>query len=159
MNAHKNAPRFRDIEIAFEVRPCTDMDGAARDDPEPICNYCGSLSVEAMLKYMQTPGVHYSGSDWKYGYPHKFYVDVPCTPYRRCTSAGPGKEDFGYSETKSEHRKFYSEHLEDATPEQIDEWNRVCAPLLGVQFFLNIDGHEGLAWKAVPGWQSDGVVA
>src|ERR1051326_7382781 len=41
------------------------------------CSHCGSLSVEDAIKFLQTPGTQFSGSDWKYGWPHKFYIEVP----------------------------------------------------------------------------------
>lgn len=43
------------------------------------CSYCGSLSPADFIKFMNQPGTSFSGSDWKYGYPHKFYVE-PVNP-------------------------------------------------------------------------------
>lgn len=43
------------------------------------CGYCGSLSVEDAIKFLKQPGTRFSGSDWKYGWPHKFYIE-PLNP-------------------------------------------------------------------------------
>lgn len=43
------------------------------------CDYCGSISVEDAIKYLKQPKTHFSGSDWKYGWPHKFYIE-PINP-------------------------------------------------------------------------------
>jgi hypothetical protein len=37
------------------------------------CGYCGSIHPEDLLKLL-AEGAKLSGSDWKYGYPHKFYM-------------------------------------------------------------------------------------
>ena len=118
----------------------------------------GSLSVADVLKAFQTPGVRWSGSDWKYGWPHKLYVDIPCEPYRRCTSKGPGENDLGYSECRSDNCKFYTEHLLDATPEQLAEWNNIVKPIIKIGFEISEDGH--LKYSApCHGWQGDGTIS
>jgi hypothetical protein len=43
------------------------------------CNYCGSITVADAIKFLKQPGTHFSGSDWKYGWPHKFYIE-PANP-------------------------------------------------------------------------------
>lgn len=128
MKAHHGAPRYRDIEIEFTP--------SLHDSSHTLtCNYCGSITPEYALRLLQITGQRYSGSDWKYGWPHKFYLD----PF-----------------------KFYSEHLLD-TPELIDEWNRIAAPLLGVEFFIGalVEGKlvpgDRLVNKAVRGIQCWGV--
>lgn len=52
------------------------------------CSYCGSIHPADLITEIQS-GNAMGGSDWKYGYPHKFYL----------------REPFG---------KFYSDHLLDA---------------------------------------------
>lgn len=43
------------------------------------CSYCGSLHpADFMYQACKSgSGCKIGGSDWKYGYPHKFYVDIP----------------------------------------------------------------------------------
>jgi hypothetical protein len=43
------------------------------------CNYCGSLHPEDAVKFLKQAGTTFSGSDWKYGWPHKFYIS-PVNP-------------------------------------------------------------------------------
>lgn len=41
------------------------------------CGYCGSIHPQDLLDALSR-GARLGGSDWKYGYPHKFYVnDIP----------------------------------------------------------------------------------
>lgn len=43
------------------------------------CSYCGSIHPEDLLNALRA-GAKAGGSDWKYGWPHKFYVDgIPNT--------------------------------------------------------------------------------
>jgi hypothetical protein len=55
------------------------------------CSYCGSAHPQDLLVILEAGGT-LGGSDWKYGWPHKFYVKG----------------------SKGEHLgKFYAEHIED----------------------------------------------
>lgn len=38
------------------------------------CSYCGSMHPEDLLNALRA-GASASGSDWKYGWPHKFYIE------------------------------------------------------------------------------------
>jgi len=87
---------------------------SARDGAQH-CDYCGSLhptEVVALLK----AGARISMADWKYGWPHKAYLDSP----------------WG---------KFYTRHLQDATPEEADY---ICRRL-GMTITFSPDGKEA-AW-------------
>ena len=58
------------------------------------CSYCGSVSPAEAIKFLKQPGTRFSGSDWKYGWPHKFYIE-PVNPnsdrLEECGSeSGPG---------------------------------------------------------------------
>lgn len=97
------------------------------------CTYCGSLTVADAIAAFVTPGTEWSGADWKYGWPHKLYITIP--------GAGP--------------RKFYTEHLIDATDDELEIWNRVVAPITGLEFAQR---DRDLVWNAVPGHQGHGVI-
>jgi hypothetical protein len=49
-------------------------------DPQPYsypfrtCSYCGSIHPEDLFGFLQQ-GAELFGADWKYGWPHKFYVE------------------------------------------------------------------------------------
>lgn len=40
------------------------------------CGYCGSMDPVELSELIEAGKATMSGSDWKYGWPHKFYVDV-----------------------------------------------------------------------------------
>lgn len=54
------------------------------------CSYCGSVHPEDLLRLFER-GAFLQGSDWKYGWPHKYYIE----------NAG------------DRPLKFYTEHLKD----------------------------------------------
>lgn len=117
-----------------------DSDERFRDtDPYVTCSFCASLHPDEFLRAAFL-GAKIGGSDWKYGYPHKFYVDWPnpeperlypvshlsegATPeqFGYTGDYGPGgergldwrEEDgrwIGYGKRLTLHTKFYSEHL------------------------------------------------
>ncbi len=131
------------------------MDSTPDPFPYETCTFCGSLSVADVLAVLQLPGTRYSGADWKYGWPHKFSIEPACEPYRACVSAGPGPKDFGYTEKKNHYAKFYSNHLRDASTEQMSLWESIAVPLLGIHFDLQ---GQRLHWRALPGHQASGIV-
>jgi hypothetical protein len=176
VNAHARdgfAARFRSAEgFVFRIRGTrTSPEGRYVDteppevvvaDVRPTCEYCGSITVADFLAALQTPGTHYSGSDWKYGYPHKFYIEIPCEPYRTtsCTRSetidGQRVHTVEWAERTTRNHKFYTEHLLDATDDELAEWERIAAPLLGVRFFKNADG--ALMYLAPRGYRASGDV-
>lgn len=44
------------------------------------CSYCGSIHPEDLVTLLEA-GAKASGADWKYGWPHKFYVDNIPNPH------------------------------------------------------------------------------
>lgn len=95
------------------------------------CGYCGSMTPAEAIKRMLVPGTSYSGADWKYGFPHKFYIG------------------------SNYPHKFYSAHLKDATPEQFAEFNEISEKYFGVSWLIE-DGQ--LKYKAVPNTQRCGAI-
>jgi len=69
-----------------------------KDDRGIHCRYCGSMPPSETIRLLKDADTKVSGSDWKYGWPHKFYIHPP---------KGWGK--------------FYSVHLYDATEEEFKE--------------------------------------
>lgn len=41
------------------------------------CQACHSITVAGAASYLKQEGTRFSGSDWKYGWPHKFYIEPP----------------------------------------------------------------------------------
>lgn len=137
-------------------------DGTFIPDLHETCTWCGSLSVDGVLKAFQTPGTQYSGSDWKYGWPHKFYIEIPCEPYRHIISShydGKGSTTHEYGMSSSRHHKFYAVHLQDATPEQLEQWNQIAGPLVGVRFEMSPVFGTLRFITPCHGYQTHGVVS
>lgn len=102
------------------------------------CSYCGSIHPNQALFRLSTPGHSVSGADWKYGWPHKFYLDPL-----------PG------SDQKLGATKFYNDHLMDADQSVFEQISNLSERLLGIKW----DKHEGqLRWFAVPNTQRYGTV-
>ena len=71
------AVRFGDHATSY--RPA-EPNGRNKDDgygyPFRSCAYCGSMHPEDLYNLLTTnPDVTLGGADWKYGWPHKFYVE------------------------------------------------------------------------------------
>ncbi len=90
--------------------------------PYETCSYCGSLSPEAALELLEKD-VSASGADWKYGWPHKFYI--------KAAKNGAGK--------------FYSRHLYDADTETLNKLTEILDRKLGIFFILD---DKGLRYSA-----------
>lgn len=103
---HGKNPRFSSSKITYQTR-----NGVA------TCSYCGSISPKEALARLLNPASDGSGSDWKYGWPHKFYINV-------------GKK----------YGKFYSRHLYDADPETLQPLIDALAVKLGIRFKITSEG-------------------
>lgn len=58
-------------EACWRVHP----NSLERGETFRTCFYCGSIHPEDLLKALADGG-KLGGADWKYGWPHKFYIDV-----------------------------------------------------------------------------------
>jgi hypothetical protein len=82
------------------------------------CSYCGSLHPEDILKIFELGG-KLEGSDWKYGWAHKYYVEVPNPEVgkERVVGSQPGpnntREPIMGIEGSTYTLKWYNEHLKD----------------------------------------------
>lgn len=85
----------------------------------PSCSYCGSMDPETLAKHVQA-GAKIELADMKYGWPHKLYLN----------------------DIVAGHAKFYTEHLQDATPEQ----RKTIERALGLAFEFSEDGR--VIWAA-----------
>lgn len=74
MKAHMNditALRYRQGRDEWE---CSWANSEPARDNYRRCWYCGSLHPEDLLKVLKE-GARINMADWKYGYPHKFYIE------------------------------------------------------------------------------------
>jgi hypothetical protein len=91
-------------------------------EPFRRCSHCGSIHPEDLLAALAA-GATLQGSDWKYGWPHKFYAIIPNPNRDQQAEIGSSSE---WDEAKGEsvstpmlgtegdfHAKWYNEHLTD----------------------------------------------
>jgi hypothetical protein len=107
-------------------------------------------------------GAKVTGSDWKYGWPHKFYVQVPnpvpdmeFIASSRCEYGKPDVHTYGTRQFL--HGKWYNEHLYDENlPPEI--WDAL-AEQSRIRFQLaEKDGKPCLRYKApYAGYQRTGM--
>lgn len=97
----------------YEVHPGTPWVWRERSPMWPVetCSFCGSVTPELLLRWLSS-GNGASGTDWKYGWPHKFYVN----------------SDNG------QHWKFYTEHIGDIDDEVLSPLLDQIDQVLGVHF-------------------------
>lgn len=111
------------------------------DDPYYTCSHCGSVHPAALLEILITSGAHYSGSDWKYGYPHKFYFDLP--------------ENSLWDGSPKWHGKFYTRHLQELTDRELDPIAELILKHLGIGFYRE---DNKIIWRAARGTQRWGDI-
>lgn len=148
MKAHAHAPRYLGGDIVWHpaMPPSADKGTTGR---LRCCSYCGSMHPEDLAAALKA-GAKGHWADLKYGWPHKFYVDDVPNPHagmlevrsssnrkteqyphevrepRYDPKTGARVEDYvTYTETPKPAApttwgKFYSEHLQDATPEDAE---------------------------------------
>lgn len=123
--------------------------------PYRTCSFCGCIHPEDLLKVL-AEGATLHGSDWKYGWPHKFYVEgIPNPNAGRQVRIG-GKS---WTENGVDHRedimdeapehttgKWYNVHLEDLSPEAFDKFAPVLSEASGIEWIL--DPEKGICYRA-----------
>lgn len=123
--AHKTEPRARDFLF---WRPAVKADIA--NDPQnhsihsyASCGYCGSCHPIELAAAIRAGYAAADLADWKYGWPHKAYANIAEVfvgePEIKSSLYSKGVTTFAAPERAGATRyvKFYTEHLQDATPE------------------------------------------
>jgi hypothetical protein len=121
------AARFGESTYRDPNKP--DPDGKYGWSSVRTCSYCGSIAPEDLHRLLTADGPpRMGGSDWKYGWPHKFYVhEIPLPADYVGLSFATGRHSYtnedGQRVEEITHRtelgansgsgKFYSEHLND----------------------------------------------
>lgn len=129
-------------------------------DGEPFrrCSYCGSIHPEDLLNALSA-GAQLGGSDWKYGWPHKFYVtNIPNENRDRQAEIGSTSywdEKKGKSVTEPMygtegdfHAKWYNQHLQDAgfDDEAREAFLKRLTDASGIEWGVT----DGKAWYRAP---------
>lgn len=117
-----------------------------RDDGFKHCGYCGSMDPVELAELINAGKAKMSGSDWKYGWPHKFYVDVsnphPDKQVKKSSCYQNGVEtniEYG-PEGPTLHMKFYSEHLGLLDDETFTKVAPVISEACGIKWERKEDG-------------------
>lgn len=155
------SPLFRFGEVTWR-EPRLNTDGPY-DYPFRTCSYCGSIHPADLLKALEA-GAQLGGSDWKYGWPHKFYVEAIPNP-KAGQPAPCGSRSMVEEPTEADRKqyqkweqrdgrwhgtmiqpapahtnaKWYNEHLLDLSPEAFAMLAEKIKEAAGIHFEL-VDG-------------------
>lgn len=135
--AHRYPPHWQHFKAS---------DYETQKHPYVTCSYCGSVSCSDLLIMLQA-GARLKMTDWKYGYPHKFYVNGIANELAGQTIQIGSRSANGVSTplmgAASTHcfLKFYISHLANDCPEAIfAELTRLIAEQIRVTFTMQLDG-------------------
>lgn len=123
------------------------------------CRYCGSIRVDDAIRYLKQPGTRFSGADWKYGWPHKFYLE-PVNPDAdkevQVGSKYANEIDTPIMGKRSHlHFKFYNSHLKEATEEELTEFSELSRKAFGITWGRDDQGifYRAPRTNSFYGWQ------
>lgn len=139
----------------FGVATWRDPEGILDDGyegrPYRACSYCGSIHPEDLMAALAA-GAKLRGADWKYGWPHKFYVsEIPNPLVGQAIKIGSSYKD-GVSTPMmgiagpTTWAKWYNEHLTDLDPETFAKLAAMLKEHCGIEF--SIDPEKGLVYRA-----------
>lgn len=118
------------------------------------CTWCGSLHPEDLIIAIER-GAVLSSADWKYGWPHKFYLDRIWNPtpnvhvLRSARYKDDKISDVVWGPAGELHAKWYTTHVSDEGYDD-DAWGRltrVVSDKTGIAF---VRGVEGVMWLKQP---------
>jgi len=150
------AQRIGSNRDVFVWRPPMRRGNEGLIDAGRTCGYCGSLHPEDLLRVLADEKTEIGGADWKYGWPHKFYINVPNPEADLVVKIGgsyrDGIETPIMGKREFLHHKFYNEHLKD---DGFDDQalNAVLAVLHlrgGVRFQVDMKDGEKILRYAAP---------
>jgi hypothetical protein len=127
------------------------------------CGYCGSVHPEDAVRFLKQPGTTFSGSDWKYGWPHKFYIAPPSPEPEKEVEIGSRSErvDGKFVTTpimgkrSTLHAKFYNNHLKDAAPEVFEEFAALSEKIFGIKWSKD---EKGISYDSFYRYQRAGKI-
>jgi hypothetical protein len=133
-------------KISTSCEEAITRDGGYNDrEGFKCCGYCGSMEPIELAKLIEAGKVTMSGSDWKYGWPHKFYVDVenPHPEKQVIISSCSHKDEDGEVKETVEygsqgailHMKFYSNHLALLDNETFEKVTPIINKACGIEWF------------------------
>lgn len=114
---HDRARRFGPEPVVWRA-PRVDKEYGIRE-PFRRCSYCGSIHPEDLIRLLGE-GAELHGADWKYGWPHKFYIEgIPNKTTELVAKVGSTHKNGVETPTLGKpsrdcHVKWYNEHIADA---------------------------------------------
>lgn len=99
-------------------------------EDEDWCRFCGSISPRNLMTYLAA-GADLHGADWKYGWPHKFYISGKGVPRGQV--------------------KWNNKHLLDLDDDTFAEFSEILMRYSGIYFARMKDNRAGtveLGWRA-----------
>ena len=172
IHCHDKAPRYVNVDIIWDKAyvpepepPVYEYCGKQHYSPfQPwrTCSYCGSMHPSDLLEAL-SQGANLSTADWKYGWPHKLYVNrinnpYPDLPIVTSHAATSTLSDSGlYVLTTvcgKPHRagpllmgKFYTIHLTDTADPTFTELVEMIAERTHIRFEKQVNENSvDLAW-------------
>lgn len=111
ITCHADDPRYIHVPIEWRIRSTS---------PYRYCSYCGCLHPDDVRTIIEEGGT-LGGADWKYGYPHKFYV---------------------YPKGSKSMYKWYNQHLKDIKDEPaFSAFALLLKTHAGIEFSRDDEGH------------------
>lgn len=89
------------------------------------CGFCGSIHPDDLVTALSATNADIELADMKYGWPHKWYINSPAI-------MAPGA------------KKFYSVHLQDATPEAL----AIIEQAMGLHYEFTNNGND-VSWTRI----------
>ncbi len=107
------------------------------------CTFCGGIHPEDLLRFLEM-GADMGGSDWKYGFPHKFYVEGIPNPRSGDTVQIGTQSSMSVTTplmgvaSEFTTAKWYSDHLLDKgyDDEALDTLLKKLTEFTGIEWFL-----------------------
>lgn len=130
------------------------------------CPYCGSMEPVELADLIVQGKAIMSGSDWKYGWPHKFYVSLPNPDAGKIVQIGSSSDynaETGERITtpimgkagKYKTRKFYSKHLQLIDDETFNKVAPIISEACGILWEKD---EKGMKYSApYKGFQKGGL--
>jgi hypothetical protein len=115
--------------------------------PYRTCTHCGSIHPEDFLHWLAN-GARLNESDWKYGWPHKFYVEDIPNPQagkRVCNGSDNGAPTYGEG-AKHTHAKWYNIHLKDLEGEAFEAVVAVLRERTKIEFSRD---EKGIKFRSI----------
>lgn len=157
IRCHDSEPRFGGRPIVWKtsmlrgtVPEGTTCDGPDAPQPFRSCSYCGSMHPLDLVAALEA-GASLGGSDWKYGWPHKFYVSGIPNPnpsvlvflsarYGGLDENGEprrGPYDVKWREAGPLlNAKFYNQHLSDLDADSFARVSKLLLERGGIEFSM-----------------------